>query len=142
MNKMRLYVFLFSIILYSSSCGVVEALEVRYFDRVEVSGVDLSNWDILTGPDLRLSYGINNFDFETEVLTDVGNNAAPVEWVFPANLEITNDNWLFKVVDEDDLTSDDVLIDTRFFGRYKTDEGNPFTLSNGNITLQVYWKNR
>ena len=128
--------------LCAASCGVIDDLEARFFDRVVVSGVDLSAWDILTGPDLRLSYGINKLDFETEILTDVGTNASPVDWIFPANLEITNDNWLFEVVDVDNLTADDVLINTQFFGRDKTDEGNPFVLSNANITLQVYWKTR
>ncbi len=139
---MRLYLFLFTLAISSFNCGIVDALEVRFFDRVVVSGIDLGAWDVLTGPDLRLSYGINNLDFETEILTNVANTASPVEWIFPANLEVTNDNWVFEVVDVDDLTPDDVLIDTQFFGRDKTEEGNPFVLSNDNITLQVYWKNR
>lgn len=142
MNKMRLYIFLIALAIYSSSCGVIDELTVRYFDRVVVSGVDLSEWDILTGPDLQLSYGINSLDFETNILADISNSAAPLEWVFPANLEITNENWVFRVVDVDDLSADDVLINAQFLGRDKTEEGNPFTLSNDNITLQVYWKTR
>ena len=144
MNKIRLFFFFLIFAILVPSCGIedIEGIEIRYFDRVVIIGSDLSNWDLLTGPDLQLSYGINTPIFESEIIKDVSNADLPLELLFIDRLEVTNDNWILKIVDVDDLNQNDLLIETQFFGKDKTDEGNPFILSNSNITLEVYWKTK
>lgn len=141
MNKIRLLSFLLFFAILAPSCDI-EDFEIRYFDRIVIVSGDLSNWDLLTGPDLQFSYGINTPSFESEIIKDVSSTDLPLELFFVNGLEVTNDNWVVKIVDVDDLNQNDLLIETQFFGTDKTDEGNPFILSNSNITLEVYWKTR
>jgi len=142
MNKIYLLFFLIISVILAPSCDTEDPIPKYYFDKVLVIGGDLSDWDLLSGPDLQLSYGINTTNFESTVARDVNFSDLPVEWFFVDGLEVTNDNWVIKVVDVDDLNEDDLLIEVQFLGRNKINEGNPFILSNSNLTLQVYWEIR
>jgi len=142
MNKIYLLSFLIIFVILAPSCDEKDPIIRHYFDRVSVTSGDLTNWDLLSGPDLQLSYGINTANFEGPVIRDVNSSDLPVQWFFVNDLEMTNDNWVIKVVDVDDLNQDDVLIEAQFLARNKANEGNPFILSNSNITLQVYWETR
>lgn len=140
MRNPHLFTFLAFLLLFSPSCGIEELFEVKFIDRVVVTDVDLSAWDLFTDPDLQLSYGINSPGMESEIIQDVSNSDIPLEFLLNDRLELTNDNWVIKIVDVDNLSANDVLIEAKFLGLDKTEEGNPFILSNENITLEVFWK--
>lgn len=142
MNKIYLLFFLIIFVILAPSCDKEDPVIRYYFDRVSVTSADLTDWDLLSGPDLRFSYGTNTTNFETTIIQDVNASDLPVQWFLLDNVEMTNDNWVIKVVDVDNLNQDDVLIEAQFPARNKANEGNPFILSNSNITLQVYWKTR
>lgn len=140
--RLRLISLLFICIFLSNCNQDDEITEPRFFDKIVVTAGNFDNWDLLTGPDLIVSYGENSYDFQSDVIFDVRENDLPVQWTFGFDQEITDANWLFKIEDSDDLGDDQLMFQTNFQGLEKTKEGNPFLLSNSEWIIEIHWKTK
>lgn len=130
----------FTIIIFLTGCGKEDAvLESKFFDRITISRGDLSGWDLLTGPDLLVEFGENNYTYELDIVKDA--DALPITWTLSSEIEITNREWLFRISDFDDFLSNDVLIETSVRGLLDNNN-NPIIIATSPITVEIHWKKK
>ncbi len=113
--------------------------EYRYASTIDISNVPTANpagteWDLDgSGPDLKLNFGKNTssgYDNTTNTISDVfATSLSPV-----SSIQFTNEVWKYQLVDEDLLSSDEVIA-TGTFNPVTQGGSNAITISNGGITI-------
>ena len=115
--------------------------EKRYLEKVVIEKAQLAGWDVLSGPDLILSYrdGLvdsTSLEGESEFLEDVV--AVPIVFEEVA-FELTNFIY-FQVLDVDEFVADQVLFELQFNPYAATEKGNPFEIKTDDWTIKMFWK--
>lgn len=115
--------------------------EIRYFDRIVLNDAELDGWDLLSGPDISIQFGENSYAISGGEVTNVSIDDLPLVWTFSGDIQITDENWLLKLTDEDDF-GDETMLETNFSGYEKTKDGNPFQLFSSGYSFEIYWKTK
>lgn len=112
----------------------------RYSSTIDVSGVSVTNpngdpWDIDgTGPDLRLNFGkatSSGYDFSTDLRYDVSSATLTPS----SNIQFTNAEWKYQLID-DDLLSSPETIASGTFNPVTQGSSNVISISNGNVVIK------
>jgi hypothetical protein len=112
----------------------------RYASTIDVAGVAFTNpaggtWDIdESGPDLRVDFGKSSssgFDFTTDTRT----NASSASLTPTSNIQFTNEDWKYEVVD-DDLLGASEIIASGTFNPLQQGSSNMISIMNGSVSIK------
>ncbi len=119
--KLRNLIFtLTALVIVFSSCDKEiiepeETLDNAYIQSVSIINIPPNDWDIGTDPDLKLFLAKENSETWTYATNQVNNvDEVPYELFFETEVPITDENWILKLIDEDDSSPDDEIYKITF----------------------------
>lgn len=125
---------------YDSNAEENSGCLYRYASTIDISGVPTNNpngdsWDIDgSGSDLRINFGKNSsidYDFTTNIQDDVSATSLTPT----SNIQFTNEQWKYEVVDEDLLSSPETIA-SGTFNPISSGSSNEITINNGSIVIK------
>jgi hypothetical protein len=129
---------------YDSEAKENTGCQYRYVTTIDISNVPTANpagteWDIDgSGPELKLNFGKNTssgYDYTTNSVSDAfATSLTPI-----SNIQFTNETWKYQLVDEDLLSSDEVIA-SGTFNPISQGGNSIITISNGSISLTFHYK--
>lgn len=133
------------ILCFLVSCGKEDdgPKEKRFLEKVVIEKANLDAWDLLNGPDMKLTYRDGLVDSlslsgESEVFMDVAQVTLPITFE-DIPFELTS-FMEFKVIDVDDFAPDQTMFEEQFNPYDKSENGNPFVLSSTEWRIVFHWK--
>ena len=128
----------FTLLLFSLSCSDDDFNpEKRYIEKVVILEGQISAFDVLSGPDVKLRFTSRGETKETELFEDV--QFLPLTFEDVA-FELTDSTFRLQVIDVDEFASDDIMLDRTLILYPRTESGNPFQLVFTDWLLEVHWK--
>lgn len=129
---------------YDSEAKDNVGCQYRYVTTIDISNVSVTNpsgdqWDIDgSGPDLKLNFGKNTssgYDYSTNSVSNVFATSLTPN----SNIQFTNETWKYQLVDEDLLSSDEVIASGTL--NPISQGGNAIiTITNGSISMTFHYK--
>ncbi|HFC00313.1 MAG TPA: hypothetical protein ENJ53_05865 [Phaeodactylibacter sp.] len=140
MKKHSFLIFILTVLFFS--CGKDESpREHRFLDKVIITEAKLTGWDVLSNPDMMLSYRDGLVDStslsgQSEVIDEVVFLPVTFEDI---PFELT-DFMDFRVLDVDEFAADDIMFQRQINPYALSEKGNPFLLSSSDWKIKIYWK--
>ena len=138
----KLILIFISILILFGSCKKDDGpREKRFFDKIIIEDAKTTGWDVLSGPDMALTFKDNLIDSLANIKTsETKEDVVILPITFEdVTFELT-DLIEFRVIDINDFAPDQIMWQKQINAYARSEDGNPFLLSDSDWEIKVYWK--